>query len=151
MKMKASETLYSALKDFEGLRLESYLCPAGVMTIGYGHTKGVKEGQIISKAQADTLLRGDVLIYEAQINALGLKLTQGQFDALISFTFNEKWDAFINSTLLKKIRINAPVAEIQSEFRKWIYYTDKKTKKKKKAAGLIRRREWEARRWVAES
>lgn len=145
MKMKASETLLSVIKTFEGLGLEAYKCPAGVWTIGYGHTKGVKPGQTISITQAEVLLKGDILPCEKYVNALGLELTQGQFDALVDFAFNLGTGKLASSTLLKKIRSGASNEAIQGEFKKWVYSNGKVT------SGLTRRREWEARRWVAES
>ena len=59
--MKSSELLINKIIEFEGCKLQAYKCPAGVWTIGVGHTKGVKQGQTITKAQAMTLLKGDLL------------------------------------------------------------------------------------------
>ena len=58
--MKASEKAYSLIRQFEGLRLTSYRCPAGVWTIGYGHTSGVVPGVSITKEQAEVFLRQDI-------------------------------------------------------------------------------------------
>lgn len=140
--MKASEILIQKIKEFEGLRLSSYKDSAGVWTIGYGHTYGVKQGQTITKAQADSLLRGDLMKAEKYVNDLRLELTQGQYDALVDFAYNIGPGRLGNSTLLEKIRAKAPTEEIQEQFRRWVYADGKKL------AGLVKRREWEAQRWT---
>lgn len=66
----------------------AYRCPAGVWTIGYGHTAGVKKGQVITQAQADSFLRDDLAKYEKYVISTGLSLNQNQFDALVSFAYN---------------------------------------------------------------
>ncbi|WP_312450056.1 lysozyme [Stutzerimonas nitrititolerans] len=90
------------IKSFEGLRLSAYKCPADVWTIGYGTTAGVKEGQIITKERAEELLRDDVKRFEDQVLRLvKVPLTQGQLDALVSFTYNLGAANLGNSTLLR--------------------------------------------------
>lgn len=140
--MRASEELMEALKMFEGYRAEAYRDSAGVWTIGYGHTHGVRPGQRITRAQAESLLRGDVLEAERYVNSLGLKLTQGKFDALTDFAYNVGTEALAGSTLLAKIRAGAPTEAVQAEFRRWVYAGGKRL------AGLVKRREWEAGRWA---
>lgn len=103
----------------EGLRLEAYLCPAGVWTIGYGHTKGAKPGMTITRQRAEALLKEDLLTAENTVNRLYLKLNQNQFDALVSFVFNVGSGNFLRSTLLKKIQANANDPAIAAEFNKW--------------------------------
>lgn len=78
------------IKEFEGFRPKSYKCPAGVWTIGYGHTVGVKPGMTVTREQAEAMLRKDLKIYEKHVaDALGDTTTsQGQLDALVSFCFN---------------------------------------------------------------
>ena len=76
------------IESFEGLRLKSYQDSVGVWTIGYGHTKGVKAGQTITQQQAQAFLQQDLGVAEAAVNKLGLTLTDNQFAALVSFTFN---------------------------------------------------------------
>ena len=90
MAMKTSSKGVSLIKSFEGCRLKAYKCPAGVWTIGYGHTAGVKEGDIITQEQADDYLRNDLEKYEkAVISYDGIyHFNQNQFDALVSFTYN---------------------------------------------------------------
>lgn len=139
--MKASKVLIDKIKEFERLRLKAYKCPAGVWTIGYGHTKGVKPGQVISKLQAEVLLKGDILICEKQINGLRLSLTQGQFDALIDFDFNMGYGKLVGSTLLKLIKVKAGTKVIQKELKKWCHGDGHLLD------GLLERRVWEAERW----
>lgn len=76
------------IESFEGLRLTSYQDSVGVWTIGYGHTLGVGPGQTITQPQAQAFLQQDLQIAEAGVNRLGLNLTDNQFAALVSFTFN---------------------------------------------------------------
>ena len=90
MAMKTSSKGVSLIKQFEGCRLKAYKCPAGVWTIGYGHTAGVKSGDIITQETAESYLRNDLVTYEkAVMNYDGIyHFNQNQFDALVSFTYN---------------------------------------------------------------
>ena len=90
MAMKIASQGVSLIKSFEGCRLKAYKCPAGVWTIGYGHTAGVKEGDTITQAQADEYLRNELAKYEkAVLNYESIyHFNQNQFDALVSFTYN---------------------------------------------------------------
>ena len=126
------------IKKYEGLRLEAYKCPAGVWTIGYGHTKGVIKGMKISKEEAETLLKQDVSIVELQVvNTVG-KLKACKIDALVSFAYNVGVAAFRRSTLCRKVKANSDDATIRAEFGKWVYAGGKKLQ------GLERRRKEEA-------
>ena len=126
------------IKKYEGLRLEAYKCPAGVWTIGYGHTKGVYKGMKISKEEAEKLLQQDVSVFELQvINTVG-KLSDCKIDALVSFAYNVGIAAFRNSTLCRKVKANSDDPAIRNEFMKWIYAGGKKLQ------GLERRRKEEA-------
>lgn len=88
--MTPSKSCYDLIKRFEGFRAKAYLCPAGILTIGYGHTGvDVLPGMRISEAQADELLRKDVARFSAIVaKSLTTNVSQGQFDALVSFCFN---------------------------------------------------------------
>lgn len=141
--MKSSKLLLSKIQEFEGCRLTSYKCPAGIWTIGVGHTRGVKPGQTITPSQAITLLEGDLLPIEKTINSLGIDLTQGRFDALVDFCFNCGTGAFLKSTLLRKIRTNPANPAIREEFLKWANGGGKRL------PGLVKRREWEADRYFS--
>lgn len=87
--MRTSQTGINLIKEFEGCRLKAYKCPAGVWTIGYGHTAGVAAGQAITQVRADEMLKTDLVKYEnAVAKNVWITLNQAQFDALVSFTYN---------------------------------------------------------------
>lgn len=88
--MKIGQAGIDLIKRFEGCRLTAYKCPAGVWTIGYGHTAGVKEGQKISQAQAEAYLRADLEKYEKKVEKYSstYRWTQNEFDAMVSFAYN---------------------------------------------------------------
>ena len=87
--MKISVEGLALIKKFEGLELKAYQCAAGVWTIGYGHTKGVFEGQTIQKAEADEMLVEEMNEYENAVNnAVTISIDQCMFDALVSWTYN---------------------------------------------------------------
>lgn len=120
--MGISQKGLDLIKQHEGCRLTAYLCPAKVLTIGYGHTgSDVKAGMTITQAQAEQLLKDDVKRFEIGVSALtaGITLTQNQYDALVSFAFNVGLSAFTTSTLLKKLRVNPKDPSIADEFAKW--------------------------------
>ena len=123
--MKASVDAYQLIKQFEGLRLEAYLCPAGIWTIGYGHTSDVSPNSFITTQEADEYLHRDVASVEMQLNKLNLSLSQCQWDAIISFVFNVGIGNFKASTLLAKIRINPDDNSIMDEFLRWVYANGK--------------------------
>ena len=123
--MKASIDAYELIKQFEGLRLEAYLCPSGIWTIGYGHTSGVSPNSFITIQEADEYLHRDVAAIEMQLNKLNLSLRQCQWDAIVSFVFNVGIGNFKASTLLAKIRINPDDNSIMDEFLRWVYANGK--------------------------
>lgn len=123
--MKASVDAYELIKQFEGLRLKAYLCPAGIWTIGYGHTSGVSPNSFITIQEADEYLHRDVATIEMQLNKLNLSLRQCQWDAIVSFVFNVGIGNFKASTLLAKIRINPDDNSIIDEFLRWVYANGK--------------------------
>ena len=92
MKIKINKAGLDLIKKYEGCRLTAYKCPAGVLTIGYGHTDGVKAGDTITQAQADLYLQSDVGNYENLVNEYNrnynYKFNRNQFSALVSFAFN---------------------------------------------------------------
>lgn len=135
--MQLSEEGYKLIKHYEGLRLKSYLCAAGVLTIGYGHTGKVKKNEVITIEQADILLRQDVRESEAVVNSVvKVPMTQGQFDALTSFVFNLGSGAFKASSLLKKLNRGDYDGAVK-EFSRWVFAGNKKL------PGLVKRREAE--------
>lgn len=118
--MKTSENGLELIKRHEGCRLTAYKCPAGVWTIGYGHTGAdVVSGMTITQQQADELLRKDVQWAEDAVNRENLRLNQNQFDALVSFVYNVGAGNFRSSTLLKMLRVNPDSLNIRTEFGKW--------------------------------
>ena len=119
--MKASEKAYSLIRQFEGLRLTAYRCPAGVWTVGYGHTSGVVPGMVITKEKAEDFLKRDIAMIENIVNAECMNLRQCQFDALVSFVFNVGGGNFRKSTLLKKIKANPDDNSIMDESLRWVY------------------------------
>ena len=88
--MKISDTGLDLIKSFEGCKLTAYQDSVGVWTIGWGHTKGVYKGMIISQSQADKYLKDDMITYESNVNKYNgkYKFNQNQFDALVSFAYN---------------------------------------------------------------
>ena len=136
--MNISKEGLSLIKKFEGCELEAYLCPAGVWTIGYGHTKNVKEGDKINKEEADYLLQEEMIEYESYINDfVEVPLEQNQFDALCSWVYNLGPTNLKNSTMLRVLN-EEKYADVPQEIKRW-----------NKAGGevldgLIKRREAEA-------
>lgn len=144
--MKASNSLYSKIKEFEGWRLEAYLCPAGKWTIGAGHTAGVRKGMAITEERAEQMLRQDVAEREAQINSLGLSLTQAQFDALVDFVFNFSLSDLKGSTLLIYIQNGSTDLLVAREFMRWVHaHVGKRVVV---LNGLVTRRQWEAEQFI---
>lgn len=88
--MKTSQRGINLIKQFEGLRLTAYRCPAGVYTIGYGHTRGVKRGMKITEEEASAFLTADLRNSERSVERYDgiYHWNQNEFDALVSFTFN---------------------------------------------------------------
>ena len=117
--MRTSQKGIDLIKKFEGCRLNSYRCPAGVWTIGYGHTKGVKEGQRITQAQAEDFLKEDLKIYERAVEGcVKVPLSQNQFDALVSFCYNCGGEALRTSTLLRLLN-EGRYFEAAEQFLRW--------------------------------
>lgn len=121
--MKVSEKGIEFIIKEEGEVLTAYKCPAGVLTIGVGHTgKDVKENMVITKEKSRELLKSDLSRFEKAVNTyIKEELKQCEFDALTSFSFNIGVGNFSKSTLARKINGKAPIAEIEKEFRKWVY------------------------------
>lgn len=124
--MEISGTGIALIKNFEGARLESYQDSVGVWTIGVGHTgpvngKPLGRGVTITQAEADALLWEDVQSAVHAVNRfVTVPLSQKQFDALVSWTFNLGAGALEESTLLKLLNEKRYV-EAGAEFTKWIF------------------------------
>ncbi len=104
--MKINDKGIELIKSFEGCSLVAYKCPAGVWTIGYGHTQGVTEGMSITQKQAEEYLKADIAKYEKYVEDTKLVLNENQFSALVSFTYN------CGNRNLKKLIANRTLAEI---------------------------------------
>lgn len=133
--MNVSEKGINLIKNFEGCRLEAYKCPAGIWTIGYGHTGlTVHQGLKITQKEADNLLKTDLIVHCNNVTKLvKVPLTQNQFDALVSFEFNIGYGAFNSSTLLKLLN-QGKYTDAANQFGRWVY-TNKKV-----LPGLVKRR-----------
>jgi lysozyme len=141
--MTPSPACLALIKQCEGLRLKAYRDSGGVLTIGFGHTRGVKAGQVITDAQADELLAGDAQEAAEAVNRHALPCMQGQFDALTDFVFNLGEDRFANSTLLRMHQLGNFTGAAQ-QFGRWIYDNGKVL------PGLVRRRALEAAMYLGE-
>lgn len=141
--MNPSKTLIDHIKQAEGFSEKAYWDQdGGVWTIGYGHTRSVKRGDVVSKSEAERLIVSDLKNVTAYLNTIKEINTQGKFDACADFCFNIGTGAFKSSTLLKLIKTGAPDKDIQAQFRRWVYSGGKKL------PGLVTRRGWEAKRWA---
>lgn len=123
--MKLNKNGIDLMHKFEGCRLTSYLCPAGIPTIGWGNTfyesgRKVKLGESISQERADRLFEWVASSFETQVRSLlKVELNENQFSALVSFAYNVGITNLRSSTLLKKVNINKDDSSIFTEFLKW--------------------------------
>lgn len=133
--MKTSELGRKDICEYEGVRLKAYLDTGDVWTIGVGHTgPDVYEGLCVKRSQVDQWLKDDVVEAEDAVNRwVTVPLTQGQFDALVSFTFNLGEGQLKKSTLLRKLNLK-DYAGAANEFRRWVYDNGKIQ------PGLVKRR-----------
>lgn len=122
--MKTSDNGIKLIKEFEGLFLTAYFCPANIPTIGYGHTatvtrQDVKNKKTITENEANILLVKDLAKYEKAVNELiTVDLTQNEFDALVSFTFNLGIGSLASSTLRKLINLGKKLSA-NEQFIRW--------------------------------
>ena len=133
--MKLSSKGVQLIKEFEGLKLTSYFCAANVLTIGYGSTGShVKLGMVITESEAEKLLQTDLARFEDSVNELvKVPITQGHYDALVSFAFNCGTHAFAESTLLRILN-SGDYKGASEQFKRWT---------NNGLAGLVRRRKAE--------
>jgi len=136
--MKTSAEGLALIQKFEGCELESYRCSADVPTIGFGHTRGVKDGDTCTQEEANQLLADDLEEFEGYVAKLvDIDLTQNEFDAMVAWTFNLGPTNLKSSTLLQKLNEDDR-ADVPHQIKRW-----------NKAGGivlngLVRRREAEA-------
>ena len=136
--MQTSEKGKEFIKHFEGCKLEAYQCSGDVWTIGCGHTRGVEEGDKISKKQADAFLSADIEMVETHVKRLiTVDLDQSQWDAIVSWCFNLGCGNLRASTMLQVINLGE-LDKVSKQIIRW----DKVGKKA--VAGLTRRRKAEA-------
>jgi lysozyme len=142
--MKIGAEGLKLIKEFEGCKLISYKCPAGVWTIGIGSTRyadgnPVKANQALPNEDAAMQLLAKTLSsYEHAVNTVGVELTQNEYDALVSLCYNIGSGNFVSSTLVKMLKAGEPKSEVAKQFLRW----DKAGGKP--LAGLTRRRNAEA-------
>jgi lysozyme len=142
--MKISEEGKCLIKKFEGCELKAYRCPAGKLTIGFGHVKGVKEGDEWSQSHAEHMLDVELEEYEGYVNDMvTAPLSQSQFDALVAWIYNLGPSNFKKSTLLKVLN-EEEYDQVPREIKRWNKANGKVIN------GLIRRREAEARLFKGE-
>lgn len=144
----SQEGINALLKKFEGCKLKAYRCPAGVCTIGYGHTSAagapaVTDGMVITQQQCDDILRRDLVKFETAVHDMVKQpLTQHQFDVLVDFAYNAGVGNLKSSTLLKKVNAGQFDAA-PAELMKWTKGGGKVL------AGLVRRRQAESAWWLS--
>ena len=140
--MRASTILIEHIKKSEACVLTAYQDTAGVWTIGYGHTNGVKKGDRITQYQAERFLREDLAKFEEVANRCKrISGSQGKFDAVLDFIYNCGPANFEKSTLKKYIESGRKTWEIQEQFLRWVNAGGVKL------GGLVTRRIWEANRF----
>ena len=144
--MKITTAGKNLVKEFEGCYLKAYKCPAGIWTIGWGHTSDagpplVVEGMVISRSEASTILDNDLSAVSYDVNSVvKVPLTPNQSDALISFVFNIGIGAFTKSTLLKRLN-SGNYDSVPEQLMRWTKGGGREL------PGLVRRRQAESTLW----
>lgn len=142
--MRISDRGLALIKQYEGFSATAYTCPAGYLTIGYGHIVKAGEPRQITEVQAEQFLRHDVTVAEQAVKRLILtNINQDQYDALVSFTFNLGAGALQRSTLRACVN-RSDHTGAASQFGRWIYGGGRKLK------GLIHRRNAEKSLYLTE-
>jgi lysozyme len=142
--MKVSQVGIKLIQTFESCRLQAYQDSKAIWTIGWGNTQyengiRVKKGDVLTQQRADELFATILISFEYGVNKrVGASVTQGMFDALVSFSYNLGLGNLDKSTLLKKVNANPLDATIRTEFMKWV------NKGSSFEKGLTRRRKAEA-------
>lgn len=142
--MKISQKGIDAIKEYEGCELTAYKDGGGVWTIGVGSTKDVQPGLVITIQEAEERLKWDLAEAERAVNMyVKVPITQSEYDALASFTFNLGVGALSGSTLLRLLNSNANRTAVGDQFLRWCKDQNPKTGKTEVVPGLLRRREKE--------
>lgn len=140
--MKPSNQCIELVKHFEGFESVAYLCPANVWTIGYGRTRDVKEGDVVTELQAERDLLEELVEFGEQVlSVVDVELEQREFDALTSWTYNLGVGNLQSSTLLKKLNAGDKNS-VPSEMLRWNKASGRVLE------GLTRRRQAEADLWT---
>tara|TARA_B100000902_G_scaffold254050_1_gene240534 strand:- start:621 stop:1046 length:426 start_codon:yes stop_codon:yes gene_type:complete len=140
--MKPSNQCIELVKHFEGFESVAYLCPANVWTIGYGRTRNVKEGDVVTELQAERDLLEELVEFGEQVlSVVDVELEQREFDALTSWTYNLGVGNLQSSTLLKKLNAGDKNS-VPSEMLRWNKASGRVLE------GLTRRRQAEADLWT---
>lgn len=141
---KVNQAGIDLIKSYESFQRKAYLCPAGKWTVGYGHTRNVRPGMIVSELDAEQLLREDLAMASIAVtDYINAPLNDNQFAALVSFTFNVGNGALKGSTLRRKLN-EGRYNEVPKELIRWTKATDPKTGQKVTLRGLTSRRLAEA-------
>lgn len=129
------------VKSFEGLRVQSYLCPAGIWTIGYGHTRTARPNMVVTREQADWLLTDDLRqAARVVMQQVTVTLNDNQFAALVCFVFNVGAQNFSQSTLLRLLQ-RGWYEQVPVQLVRW------NKARGETLGGLARRRAAEAKLW----
>lgn len=150
--MELSKKIKDMIKGWEGCRLTAYRCPAGVWTIGYGHTgSDVRPGLRITQSQADALFEDDICSFAARVapQVSGVTLKNTQFDALVSLAYNIGSLQVKAPTLLRKVKANPDDPMIRAEFMKHV--NARVNGVLKPLPGLVKRRAAEADHYFGKS
>lgn len=147
--LTTSQNGINLIKQFEGFSSRAYICPAGYLTIGFGHVVRGSNNPLVNRTislhEAEMLLRQDLITFERIVNRLvKIHLNQNQFDALVSFTFNLGGGNLEASTLLRLVN-RGKFREAANQFERWVYGGGRKLK------GLIARRKVEKAVFLAQN
>lgn len=150
--MELSQKIKEMIKGWEGCRLTAYRCPAGVLTIGYGHTGAdVTPGKRVTQSEADRLFESDIRKFAATVAPLfaGTAINNNQFDALVSLSYNIGSLSVKAPTLLRKVKANPDDPSIRAEFLKHV--NARINGVLKPLPGLVKRRTAEANHYFRQS
>lgn len=150
--MEISDSIKKLIKNWEGCRLKAYVCPAGVLTIGYGHTgPDVRAGMVITQKEADRLFDEDLQKFAGKVMPAfkGVSLKQCQADALISLSYNIGSLGVKAPTLVRKVKNNPDDPTIRDEFMKHV--NARVGGVLKRLPGLVSRRQAEANHYFSQS
>ena len=123
--MRCNQKGIDIIKMYEGLKLQPYLCPAGLLTVGYGSTLAGKLNRQITREEAEQFLKLDVEEAEKGMSPLiKIECSENEWSALVSFVFNVGVGNFKNSTLLKVLN-QRDKKEAANQFARWVFAAGK--------------------------